>query len=323
MSHYMYWYANVTPDEVDKLKELGFCFMDNDDEVILYNEQYEYELVRMYTSDGHGIVDVDTDNFYFEQSDSGALTINAVKPMTTPVKSYKIRMSDKHPGAQWFYFSPDQEDVLLADDTWMYLFEPDGTPAQDIVYRGMELEALNPIQSDEWGYARFDGVEFGFRQHQGVGQLRVKFTEVVDSDGDEWPYGKRIRVLVTEPAAPSIPMGGVLTSTSDSVIRVPVEQAGGVIEVYVPPVVPLSCWFMQDKSDIGVQQYFTYVFDTDGNYIIADTSKTYTVICGYKANGDSVGNSFSIGYNSGNGNKLWARSDGGYVTVSRLDYLES
>ena len=41
------------------------------------------------------------------------------------------------------------------------------------------------------------------------------------------------------PVVPSIPMGGVLTATSDQVILVPVEQAGGVVEVYSPtPALP-------------------------------------------------------------------------------------
>lgn len=46
--------------------------------------------------------------------------------------------------------------------------------------------------------------------------------------------GREIYHCEIPQSAPSIPMGGVLTSTSDSVIRVPMEQAGGVIEVYVP-----------------------------------------------------------------------------------------
>lgn len=136
MSNYMWYEATASSDDKDKIKELGFCFADdNTSDVILFNEQYEYELVRMYVSDGHGIVDVDVDNFYFakgipfgEERSGTTLTINAIEPMTTPVKSFKIRMTDKYPGAQWFYFSPDQEDVLLVNDTWMYLYEPDGTP---------------------------------------------------------------------------------------------------------------------------------------------------------------------------------------------------
>lgn len=283
----MYWYAVAASDDVAGLKNKGFCI--TDDSEILYNEQYEYALVRMYTHDGHGIVDVETSNFTFDKDASDRITINAEDPMTTPVKSYKIRMTDKYPGAQWFYFSPDQEDVLLADDTWMYLYEPDGTPAQDIYYRGMELEALNPIQSEGYEYSRFDGVEFGFRLHGGVGQLRIKFDSVVDNFGDEWPYGKRIRVLVTEPAAPSIPMGGVLTATSDSVIRVPVEQAGGVIEVYVPPVVlptvSMSGDFGENNSvtlSVSYQSLNIYSGQSMNAYynehtIVYDSSKAYAV----------------------------------------------
>lgn len=291
MSNYMWYEATASSDEKDKIKELGFCFADdNMSDVILFNEQYEYELVRMYVSDGHGIVDVDVDNFYFakgfplgEERSGTTLTINAIEPMTTPVKSFKIRMTDKYPGAQWFYFAPDQEDVLLADDTWMYLYEPDGSPAQEIYYRGMEFEALNPIQSEDYEYSRFDGVEFGFRLHGGVGQLRIKFDSVVDNAGGEWSYGKRIRVLVTEPAAPSIPMGGVLTATSDSVIRVPVEQAGGVIEEYVPPVVlptvsgemaimhnnPVTISAGQTNSD--------FYYSSTGQPVAYDSTKSYAV----------------------------------------------
>ena len=98
--------------------------------------------------------------------------------------------------------------------------------------------------------------------------------------------------------APSIPFGGVLTSTSDSVIRVPVEQAGGVVEEYSPapalPAVSLSGDFGEDNwlyawsssdtpmvwpisvNDVtGLYEYNSGAYDTA---VVYDSSKSYAVI---------------------------------------------
>lgn len=108
------------------------------------------------------------------------------------------------------------------------------------------------------------------------------------------------------PAAPSVPMGGVLTSTSDSVILVPVEQAGGSVEIggyaypddgalldmswnfggtveeYSPAPTVYTAYFNRDESPIIVlQPNFWFPLYKDGSNVYADATKTYTPIALY------------------------------------------
>lgn len=293
----MYWYAVAASDDVAGLKNKGFCV--TSDGEILYNEQYEYALARMYTNDGHGIVDVETSNFFFDKDASDRITINAEDPMTTPVLSYKLRITDQYPDAEWFYFAADKSEEILEDGAPHPLYKADGTLATKTDYADCEFEALNPMPSEDVGiYGRFTTATFSFATYQSTADvLHVEFTGLHQEE-DEYCFADRLRVVVTASPAPSLPMGGVLTSTSDSVIRVPVEQAGGVIEVYVPPVVLptvsisgdfgednwLYAWSSSDTpmvrpisvNDVtGLYEYNSGAYDTA---VVYDSSKSYAVI---------------------------------------------
>lgn len=289
----MYWYAVAASDNVAGLKNKGFCITDEGE--ILYNEQYEYALARMYTNDGHGIVDVETSNFFFDKDASDRITINAEDPMTTPVLSYKLRMTDQYPDAEWFYFAADKSEEILEDGVAHPLYKADGTLATKTDYADCEFEALNPMPSEFFGmYGRFTTATFSFATYQSTADvLHVEFTGLHQEE-DEYCFADRLRVVVTASPAPSIPFGGVLTSTSDSVIRVPVEQAGGVVEEYSPapalPAVSLSGDFGEDNwlyaSLDGSNEYVS----SGGSIMVGievsgrpypvsyDTSKQYAVI---------------------------------------------
>ena len=80
--------------------------------------------------------------------------------------------------------------------------------------------------------ARNIGTEFHGTMASAIANLYNKQFMTVDNislTGIKQPMGGIMEKYI----APTLPMGGVLTSTSDSVIRVPVDQAGGVVEVYV------------------------------------------------------------------------------------------
>lgn len=93
------------------------------------------------------------------------------------------------------------------------------------------------------------------------------------------------------PVVPSIPMGGVLTATSDQVIRVPVEQAGGVVEVYVPPPTIYTAWLRADKSPGMYTGSWHDLFDDNGNYILLPgvTNEQLSVVDWYDENNVLVG----------------------------------
>jgi hypothetical protein len=165
------------------------------------------------------------------------VTINANLPYTTQVTSYKLRLTDKHSDAEWLYFTSDKSEEIIEDGVPHPLYKADGTLATKTDYADCEFEALNPMPSEEVGiYGRFTTATFSFATYQSTADvLHAEFTGLHQED-DEYCFADRLRVVVTASPAPVLPFGGVLTSTSDSVIRVPVEQAGGVIEVYVPPI---------------------------------------------------------------------------------------
>lgn len=200
----MYWYAVAASDDVAGLKNKGFCV--TSDGEILYNEQYEYALARMYTSDGHGIVDVETSNFFFDKDASDRITINAEDPMTTPVLSYKLRMTDQYPDAEWFYFAADKSEEILEDGVPHPLYKADGTLATKTDYADCEFEALNPMPSEFVGmYGRFTTATFSFATYQSTADvLHVEFTGLHQEE-DEYCFADRLRVVVTASPAPSLP----------------------------------------------------------------------------------------------------------------------
>lgn len=213
----MYWYAVAASDDVAGLKNKGFCVTDNKE--ILYNEQYEYALARMYTNDGHGIVDVETSNFFFDKDASDRITINAEVPMTTPVLSYKLRMTDQHPDAEWFYFAEDKSEEMLVDGVPHPLYKADGTFATKTDYVDCEFEALNPMPSEYVGmYGRFTTATFSFATYQSTADvLHVEFTGLHQEEA-EYCFSERLRVVVTASPAPALPtvsvINGIVGSTS-------------------------------------------------------------------------------------------------------------
>ena len=198
----MYWYAVAASDDVAGLKNKGFCI--TDDGEILYNEQYEYALARMYTNDGHGIVDVEMSNFFFDKDASDRITINAEDPMTTPVLSYKLRMTDQYPDAEWFYFAADKSEEILEDGVPHPLYKSDGTLATKTDYADCEFEALNPMPSEDvCMYGRFTTATFSFATYQSTADvLHVEFTGLHQED-DEYCFADRLRVVVTTSPAPA------------------------------------------------------------------------------------------------------------------------
>ena len=202
MLNRMSWYAVAASDNVAGLKNKGFCV--TSDGEILYNEQYEYALARMYTNDGHGIVDVETSNFSFDKDASDRITINAEDPMTTPVLSYKLRMTDQYPDAEWFYFAADKSEEILEDGVPHPLYKSDGTLATKTDYADCEFEALNPMPSEFFGmYGRFTTATFSFATYQSTADvLHVEFTGLHQEE-DEYCFADRLRVVVTASPAPA------------------------------------------------------------------------------------------------------------------------
>lgn len=211
----MYWYAVAASDDVAGLKNKGFCI--TDDGEILYNEQYEYALARMYTSYGHGIVDVETSNFFFDKDASDRITINAEEPMTTPVLSYKLRMTDQYPDAEWFYFAANKSEEILEDGVPHPLYKTDGTLATKTDYADCEFEALNPMPSEFVGmYGRFTTATFSFATYQSTADvLHVEFTGLHQEEA-EYCFADRLRVVVTASPMYGIPMGGMMSPTGHS-----------------------------------------------------------------------------------------------------------
>lgn len=129
-------------------------------------------------------------------------------------------------------------------------------------------------------------MEFGFRQHGGVGQLSIKFDSVVDNNGDEWSYGKRIRVLVTEPAAPFIPMGGMMSLTGHSTYYVQelpkqiivdnITLSGVIIPMSVEDTVYGNPSATSQSIIINDNDVNGLLYDADGEPI-TDRSKLYDV----------------------------------------------
>jgi hypothetical protein len=215
MSNRMSWYAVAASDDVAELKNKGFCV--NSDGEILYNEQYEYALARMYTHDGHGIVDVETSNFFFDKDSSDRITINAEDPMTTPVLSYKLRMTDQYPDAQWFYFAADKSEEVLEDGVPHPLYKADGTLATKTDYADCEFEALNPMPSEDVGmYGRFTTATFSFATYQSTADvLHVEFIGLHQEE-DEYCFADRLRVVVTASPAPVFPLDLIVGMSIDN-----------------------------------------------------------------------------------------------------------
>lgn len=228
MSNRMSWYAVAASDDVAGLKNKGFCV--TSDGEILYNEQYEYALARMYTNDGHGIVDVETSNFFFDKDANDRITINAEDPMTTPVLSYKLRMTDQYPDAEWFYFAADKSEEILEDGVPHPLYKADGTLATKTDYADCEFEALNPMPSEDVGmYGRFTTATFSFATYQSTADvLHVEFTGLHQEEA-EYCFADRLRVVVTE--SPSmITCGGIVSDTESTEFALSQDIIWGVVE---------------------------------------------------------------------------------------------
>lgn len=252
----MYWYAVAASDDVAGLKNKGFCV--TSDGEILYNEQYEYALARMYTSDGHGIVDVETSNFFFDKDANDRITINAEDPMTTPVLSYKLRITDQYPDAEWFYFAADKSEEILEDGVPHPLYKSDGTLATKTGYADCEFEALNPMPSEVVGmYGRFTTATFSFATYQSTADvLHVEFTGLHQEEA-EYCFADRLRVVVP-------------------VVLPSVNTDAGYISFY-----PNHVHFVSGATNTA------YVWDYDTNrWILSsyDPTKTYAAIDWYAEN---------------------------------------
>ena len=265
----MYWYAVAASDDVAGLKNKGFCI--TDDSEILYNEQYEYALARMYTSDGHGIVDVETSNFFFDKDASDRITINAEDPMTTPVLSYKLRMTDQYPDAEWFYFAADKSEEILEDGVPHPLYKSDGTLATKTDYADCEFEALNPMPSEFVGmYGRFTTATFSFATYQSTADvLHVEFTGLHQEE-DEYCFADRLRVVVTASPAPALP------TVSQQFIYPNSDQTG-----YSSPPNFTRVYFDSDGSripyDSNVKYGLRFSSSIDGRLSIANSNNWVAV----------------------------------------------
>ena len=58
----MTWGAVATSLDISRLNDLGICV--SQDNEILYNEQFNYYIIKFYANYGTGQVSVDTSNFY-------------------------------------------------------------------------------------------------------------------------------------------------------------------------------------------------------------------------------------------------------------------
>lgn len=257
----MYWYAVAASDDVAGLKNKGFCV--TSDGEILYNEQYEYALARMYTNDGHGIVDVETSNFFFDKDASDRITINAEDPMTTPVLSYKLRMTDQYPDAEWFYFAADKSEEILEDGVPHPLYKSDGTLATKTDYADCEFEALNPMPSEFIGmYGRFTEATFSFATYQSTADvLHVEFTGLHQEEA-EYCFADRLRIAVTASSAPALPT------------------------VSLSYAYPNQIWNYSVNIGAGASSVLR---DQNGNVLSYDSTKSYSALNYYTSTSDSAG----------------------------------
>lgn len=278
----MYWYAVAASDDVAGLKNKGFCV--TSDGEILYNEQYEYALVRMYANDGHGIVDVETSSFFFDKDANDRITINAEDPMTTPVLSYKLRMTDQYPDAEWFYFAADKSEEILEDGVPHPLYKADGTLATKTDYADCEFEALNPMPSEDVGmYGRFTTATFSFATYQSTADvLHVEFTGLHQEE-DEYCFADRLRVVVTASPAPALPT--VITKNG----TVGTESAQGTIATLANNA---SCYLWVYNSSSSSYELFAYdnISHIPCCARISDSSGLNTTRYGFAAEFTQTGN---------------------------------
>ena len=113
-----YWWAGILSDEdLAALQAFGCGYLQTTNPTVAWpgligalkfeGEKYDYKMIRMFTGVGEGSIPFDHSNFYLSRDySSGAPTqydgcalINSINAFDVAVKTYRVRISDKDPGA--------------------------------------------------------------------------------------------------------------------------------------------------------------------------------------------------------------------------------